>query len=67
VRRRAGVVQRELVRRGQRRGPGGADLLIAAGGELHDAIVVHHDHDFDVIAAVTGQSVHWLLPAGSVS
>jgi predicted nucleic acid-binding protein len=63
---RARQVQRELVRNGQHRGPGIPDLLIAATAEVHDAIVVHYDHDFDVIAAVTGQPTAWIVPAGSV-
>lgn len=64
---RAREVQRELVRRGQHRGPGVADLVIAAVAELHGAIVVHYDRDFDTIAAVTGQQTRWIVPAGSVS
>jgi predicted nucleic acid-binding protein len=67
VTRRAQVVQRELVLRGQHRGPGVPDLLIAACAELHDATVVHYDRDFDTIATITGQPVRWLVPAGSAS
>lgn len=63
---RARHVQRELVRLGQHRGPGVSDLLIAAAAEFHSAVVVHYDRDFDVIAAITGQSVEWIVPAGSV-
>jgi predicted nucleic acid-binding protein len=63
---RARQVQRELVRRGQHRGPGVPDLLIAATGEVHGAVVVHYDRDFDTIAAITGQPVEWVVPAGSV-
>lgn len=63
---RARQVQRELVRQGQHRGPGVPDLLIAATAEVYGAIVVHYDHDFDVIAGVTGQPTRWIVPAGSV-
>jgi predicted nucleic acid-binding protein len=63
---RARHVQRELASSGQHRGPGVSDLLIAACAELHGAIVVHYDRDFDAIAAVTGQRVEWIVPAGSV-
>jgi predicted nucleic acid-binding protein len=63
---RARQVQRELVRAGQHRGSGVSDLLIAAVAELHDAIVVHYDRDFDTIAAITAQPVEWIVPAGSV-
>lgn len=64
---RAKQVQRELAHRAQHRGPGVADLLIAACAELNDAVVVHYDRDFDAVAAITGQPVQWLVPAGSVS
>jgi predicted nucleic acid-binding protein len=63
---RARAVQRELVRHGQHRGPGVADLLVAATAELFGAVVVHYDRDFDVIAAITNQRVEWIVPAGSV-
>lgn len=63
---RAREVQRKLARRGQHRGPGVPDLLIAATAELNGAVVVHYDRDFDVIAAHTGQPVRWIVAAGSV-
>jgi predicted nucleic acid-binding protein len=63
---RARQVQRELVRLGQHRGPGVSDLLNAAAAEVHSAVVVHYDRDFDTIAAITGQPVEWIVPAGSV-
>jgi predicted nucleic acid-binding protein len=37
-----------------------------ATAELHQATVVHYDRDFDTIAAITGQPVEWVIPAGSV-
>jgi predicted nucleic acid-binding protein len=63
---RARLVQRELVRTGQHRGPGVSDLLIAATAEIYGATVVHYDRDFDTISAVTGQPAEWIVPAGSV-
>ena len=63
---RARQVQRELVRTCQHRGPGVPDLLIAATAELNNATVIHYDRDFDTIAAITGQPVEWIVPAGSV-
>ena len=42
------------------------DLLIAAAAEANDLAVLHFDADFDRIAAVTGQRVEWVVPAGSV-
>jgi hypothetical protein len=41
------------------------DLLTAAAAEHHGASVLHYDTDFDHIAAVTGQSVDWIVPRGS--
>jgi len=63
---RARQVQRQLARNGQRRGPGVPDLLVAATAELNNGTVVHHDRDFDTIAAITGQRVEWIVPVGSV-
>ncbi|GIH05034.1 ribonuclease VapC51 [Rhizocola hellebori] len=63
---RARQVQRELVRNGKHRGPGVPDLLIAATAEVHGAVVVHYDRDYDVIAELTGQPTRWIVPAGSV-
>ncbi len=40
------------------------DLLIAAAAEAAGVGVLHYDHDFDVIAGVTGQAVRWIAPAG---
>ena len=64
--RRAKQVQQELAARGQHRGPGIPDLVIAACAEIHDAVIIHDDRDFDTIAAVTGQESRWLVPAGSI-
>lgn len=63
---RARQIQRELVRRGQHRGPGIPDLLIAATADVYGAIVVHYDRDFDVISRITGQPTLWIVPPGSV-
>jgi predicted nucleic acid-binding protein len=61
---RALAVQHRLARRGQHRLPL-PDLMIAATAELHDAIVLHYDHDYDLIAAVTKQPTQWILPRGT--
>ncbi len=39
-----------------------ADLLIAASAEHAATVVLHHDHDFDRIARVTGQPTEWIVP-----
>ena len=63
--RRARQVQRLLAAKHQR-GRKVPDLLIAAAAESRDLTVLHYDADFDRIAAVTGQSCEWVVPAGSV-
>lgn len=64
---RAVYVQDSLADRSQQRGAKIADLLIAAAAEAADLVVLHYDHDFDVIAAVTGQPTEWIVPPGTVS
>ena len=61
-------VFRELAARGplhhrQVKIPG---LLIAAVAARHGVPIVHYDHDYDVIASVTGQAVRWAAPPGSI-
>lgn len=64
---RAVEVQDSLADRSQQRGAKIADLLIAAAAEAADLVVLHYDHDFDVIAGVTGQATEWIVPPGTVS
>ncbi|MEU0543958.1 PIN domain nuclease [Nocardia sp. NPDC005978] len=52
---RAWEVQAELTRRGQHRGAGPVDLVVAATAELRGLTLLHRDRDFECIAAVTGQ------------
>ena len=63
---RAVDVQDALAEHSQQRGAKIADLLIAAAAEAADLVVLHYDHDFDLIASVTGQPTEWILPAGVV-
>lgn len=62
---RAADVQRELAARGQHRLPIN-DLVIAAAAELAGLTMLHYDHDFDLIAEVTGQPTEWVVPRGTV-
>lgn len=62
---RAVEVQDELADRSQQRGAKIGDLLIAAAAEAAGLVVLHYDHDFDVIADVTGQPTEWIVPAGT--
>ena len=57
-------VQYLLAKRGQHRIPL-PDLMIAAAAEVVDAVLLHHDSDFDRIAAVTGQATKWIVPRGT--
>ena len=43
-----------------------ADLIIAAAAESAGAVVWHDDEDFERIAEITGQSVEWVAPRGSL-
>lgn len=61
---RALDVQRRLASKGQHRRPL-PDLIIAATAEHNDAIVLHYDRDFDLIAKITGQPTEWIVPRGS--
>lgn len=63
---RALAVQGQLAARGQLRAVGIPDLLVAAAAERHRVTVLHYDRDYDLIAAVTGQPVEWVVPRGSV-
>ena len=62
---RALQVQRLLAGQSQR-GRKIPDLLIAAAAELAGLTILHYDTDFDRIAAVTGQAVNWIAPAGTI-
>lgn len=64
---RALDVQGLMVRVGTHRAPSPADLILAACAELNGLAVLHYDKDFDLIAAVTGQPVEWLAPAGQLA
>ena len=65
---RALEVQRELAQVGglHHRSVKIADLVIASASEAAGATVLHYDADFDRIAEITGQSVEWIAPKGSL-
>lgn len=64
--RRARQVQAELAAAGHQRGIKPADLLIAAAAESAGLPILHYDHDYDLVAAVTGQRVCWIAEPGSL-
>ena len=39
------------------------DLVVAAAAELAGLVLLHYDHDFDLIAAVTGQPMERVVPS----
>lgn len=63
---RALAVQGLLASKGQHRGVPIPDLLVAATAEAAGLVVVHYDADFELVAAVTGQEMRWVVPRGSV-
>jgi predicted nucleic acid-binding protein len=63
---RAGEVQVGLTGRGTHRSASAVDLLVAAAAELQGLTLVHFDHDFDQVVAVTGQAAVWLAAAGMI-
>ncbi|GAA2820585.1 PIN domain nuclease [Kitasatospora sp. CM 4170] len=62
---RAVEVQALLTSAGNWRALSVADLVIAAVAERHGCTVLHYDGDYDMIAAVTGQSTRWVVPPGT--
>jgi len=63
--RRAIEIQAELARSGRHRVPI-PDLIIAATAEAVGLTLLHYDHDYDLIAEVTGQPAEWVVPQGTV-
>jgi predicted nucleic acid-binding protein len=59
---RAWRVQELLTRKGQHRSAGAVELVVAATAELQGLTLLHRDHDFDCVAAVTGQPLQWYGP-----
>lgn len=58
--------QELLASKSQHRGVSLADLTIAACAKVNDAVVLHYDADYDLIAEATGQKTEWVVPSGSV-
>lgn len=62
---RALEVQAALAAGSAHRGAALPDLLIAATAERHCVTMLHYDHEYDLIASVTGQAVRWVVPRGT--
>jgi predicted nucleic acid-binding protein len=41
------------------------DALVAAVAEARGLTVLHHDADFELVAAVTGQHHRWIVERGT--
>ena len=63
---RARSVQALLAARGEHRGIPPQDLLIAASAESSGVVLLHYDRDYELIAGVTGQTMRWLAPPGTL-
>lgn len=63
---RAEDVLAQLSKTGRHRAVSLPDLLIAAVAERSGLVVAHYDADFDIVATVTGQTVEWVAPKGSL-
>lgn len=53
-----------LAERGHHRRPV-PDILVSAVAWAHDAVLLHYDKDFDIIAEVTGQRAEWIVERGT--
>lgn len=64
---RALEVQMLLANQSRHRSVPLPDLLVAACAEAAGLTVLHYDADYERIAKVTGQTVQWVVPRGSVA
>lgn len=63
---RAKDLQLALTNRGHHRAASPVDLMTAAAAAEYNAVVLHYDRDFDLIAQVGGPRAEWVAPAGSL-
>lgn len=63
---RARDLQAALTQRGHHRAASPVDLMVAAAAAEYGAVVVHYDHDFDLISDVGGPRCEWVAPAGTL-
>lgn len=54
--------QSELAAQSMHRSRSLPDLIIAAVAAHYNLTVLHYDHDYDIIAKVTGQPTEWVVP-----
>jgi predicted nucleic acid-binding protein len=58
-------VQASLAGRREHRALSLVDALVAAVAEARDLTVLHYDHDFELVAQVTGQPQEWIVARGT--
>ncbi len=63
--RRAKAVQQFLAHRGMHRTATTVDLLTAATAELHGAVLLHYNADFEQVALVCSLQQQWIVARGS--
>lgn len=63
--RRALETQAALAARSRHRALSLVDALVAAVAEARSLTVLHYDADFELVAEVTGQAHHWVVPRGT--
>lgn len=57
-------IQRALADRSRHRAISLVDGLVAAVAEAHQLSLLHYDHDFELIAKLTGQPHRWVVDPG---
>ena len=63
--RRALEIQRLLAQQTHHRALSLVDGLVAAIAETRSLTVLHHDADFELVAAITGQPTEWIVTRGT--
>ena len=63
---RAIQVAEMMAQAGLHRGAKPVDLVVAAAAEAARLTVLHYDKDYERIAKVTGQSMEWIAPPGTL-
>jgi predicted nucleic acid-binding protein len=59
-------LQLALTQRGYHRAASPVDLITAAAAAEYNAIVLHYDRDYDLIADIGGPQSEWVAPAGTL-
>ena len=62
---RALATQAGLARRSQHRALSLVNALVTASAEARALTILHYDADFELVAEITGQPHHWIVPRGT--